>query len=121
MLSKNNSGNRGRYFSHMELLRDLEGIALQQPSIISIGVFDGVHLGHRYLIGKLKQSARDAGHLAGVVTFALHPDELLAPHTEIRYLTTLEEKVALLGELGLDFVVALAFTTEVAQTSAREV
>jgi riboflavin kinase/FMN adenylyltransferase len=104
----------------MELLRDLEGMALQQPSTISIGVFDGVHLGHRYLIGKLKQSARDAGHLAGLVTFDRHPDELLAPHKEIRYLTTLEEKVALLGELGLDFVVALAFTTEVAQTSARD-
>lgn len=104
----------------MELLSDLDRVALQKPSTFSIGVFDGVHLGHRYLIGELKRSARDAGHLAGVVTFDRHPDELLAPERDIRYLTTLDEKIALLEQLRLDFVVALPFTTELAQTSARD-
>ncbi|MDH4207242.1 MAG: bifunctional riboflavin kinase/FAD synthetase [Anaerolineae bacterium] len=104
----------------MELLTDLDQVALQKPSTFSIGVFDGVHLGHRYLIGELKQSAREAGRLTGVVTFDRHPDELLAPVRNIRYLTTLQEKVALLEELDLDFVVALPFTTKLAQTSARD-
>jgi riboflavin kinase/FMN adenylyltransferase len=104
----------------MKLLRDLGPGALQEPSAFTIGVFDGVHLGHRYLIGELKRSARDAGQLAGVVTFDRHPYELLAPEKNIRYLTTLEEKITLLEELDLDFVVALPFTTKLAQTSARD-
>jgi riboflavin kinase/FMN adenylyltransferase len=103
----------------MERLCDLEGFSLQGPSTISIGVFDGVHLGHRYLIEKLMESARRSGHLAGVVTFDRHPNELLVPHKQIRYLTTLEKKLDLLGELGLDFTVALPFTGELAETPAR--
>jgi riboflavin kinase/FMN adenylyltransferase len=94
--------------------------ALDRPSSISIGVFDGVHLGHRYLLRNLVESARGAGHLSGVVTFDRHPDELLVPQREIRYLTTLEEKLDLLGELGLDFVVAIPFTRDVARTTARD-
>jgi riboflavin kinase/FMN adenylyltransferase len=104
----------------MKLLRDLAQETLDRPSSISIGVFDGVHLGHRYLLRNLTESAQCAGHLSGVVTFDRHPDELLAPHREIRYLTTLEEKVDLLGELGLDFVVALPFTKDMAQTTSRD-
>jgi len=104
----------------MKLLRDLAPETLDRPSSISIGVFDGVHLGHRYLLRNLKESAQGAGHLSGVVTFNRHPDELLAPHREIRYLTTLEEKVDLLGEVGLDLVVALPFTRDMAQTTARD-
>ena len=104
----------------MKLLRDLADAALDTPSTVSIGVFDGVHLGHQYLIGRLIESAQDGGYLSGVVTFNRHPDELLAPHREIRYLTPVDEKLNLLGELGLDFVVALSFTSELSQITARD-
>ena len=104
----------------MKLMRDLAGGALDKPSNICIGVFDGVHLGHRYLVSKVLESARSTGHLSGVVTFDRRPAELLAPHREIRYLTTLEEKLDLLGQLGLDFVVALPFTEQLADTTARD-
>lgn len=104
----------------MKLIRDLAGEPLERPSTISIGVFDGVHLGHQQLVGELMRSAQVEGHLSGVVTFQSHPDELLAPQRGIRYLTTLEEKLDLLGALGLDFVVALPFTRELAKTAARD-
>jgi len=104
----------------MKLMRDLAEGALDKPSNICIGVFDGVHLGHRYLVSKVLESARSTGHLSGVVTFDRRPAELLAPHREIRYLTTLEEKLDLLGQLGLDFVVALPFTEQLADTTARD-
>jgi riboflavin kinase/FMN adenylyltransferase len=55
-----------------------------------------------------------------VVTFDRHPHELLVPHKQMRYLTTLEDKLRLLGETGLDFVVALPFTRELSQTKARD-
>lgn len=104
----------------MQLLRDLKTVALDKPSTLSVGVFDGVHLGHRFLIDKMMESARHAGHLAGVLTFDRHPDELLSPDKEMRYLTLLAEKLDLLADLGLDFVVALPFTKDVARTTARE-
>jgi len=104
----------------MKLMRSLAEGAPDEPSNICIGVFDGVHLGHRYLVGKVLESARTTGHLSGVVTFDRRPSELLAPQREIRYLTTLEEKLALLGELGVDFVAALPFTRELADTTARD-
>jgi len=104
----------------MKLMRSLAEEALGKPSNLSIGVFDGVHLGHRYLLGKVMESARASGHLSGVVTFDRHPEELLAPHKDIRYLTTPAEKLQRLGELGLDFVVALPFTSELAETTARD-
>jgi riboflavin kinase/FMN adenylyltransferase len=65
------------------------------------------------------ESAQSAGLLTGVVTFDSHPDELLAPQRHVRYLTTLTKKLNLLGGLGLDLVMALPFTSELAQTSAR--
>jgi riboflavin kinase/FMN adenylyltransferase len=104
----------------MRLLHDLRDPRLDESSAISIGVFDGVHLGHRHLIDHLMASAKARGYLSGVVTFDRHPHEILVPHREMRYLTTLEDKLRLLGEAGLDFVVALPFTMELAQTTARD-
>lgn len=104
----------------MKLVRSLSEGAADKPSNICIGVFDGVHLGHRYLVAKALESAQTTGNLSGVVTFDRRPSELLAPHREIRYLTTLEEKLDLLGQLGVDFVVALPFTRQLADTTARD-
>lgn len=104
----------------MKVLRDLADAGVEKPCALSIGVFDGVHLGHRYLIDKLIKSAEGHDVVSGVLTFDRHPDELLAPEKEIRYLTLFEEKVRLLGQLGLDFVVALSFTKDLSQTTARD-
>lgn len=104
----------------MKLIRDLADSVLEKPSALSIGVYDGVHLGHQYLIRKLIQSARASNLLAGVLTFDRHPDELLASNKGLRYLTTFEEKLELLSKLGLDFVLALTFTRKLSETPARD-
>ena len=104
----------------MRVIRDLVNVNLAKASALSIGVFDGVHIGHRYLVNRLMESAENKGFLSGVVTFDLHPDSVLAPQKDIRYLTTLEEKLTLLGDFGLDFTVVLSFTKELAQTSGRD-
>jgi riboflavin kinase/FMN adenylyltransferase len=90
-------------------LSELEAIALTRPSVVTIGVFDGVHLGHQYLIRRLVESAQSSGRLAGVLTFHPHPDVVLRGITGRYYLTLPDERAALLGALGVDFVVTLSF------------
>lgn len=90
-------------------LSELEAFELNRASVVTIGVFDGVHLGHQYLVRRLVESARSSGRLAGVITFYPHPDVVLRGITGRYYLSTPEERAALLGELGVDFVVTLAF------------
>lgn len=104
----------------MKIVYDPAEIALDKPSALSIGVFDGVHLGHRYLMNRLLESAQGRDFLSGVITFDAHPDNVLAPDRDVRYLTALDERLTLLSELGLDFAVVLSFTKELAQTSARD-
>jgi riboflavin kinase / FMN adenylyltransferase len=91
-----------------------------RPAAVTIGVFDGVHLGHRHLIDTLMNRAAARGLAAGVVT--LHPDpvQVLRPQVRIAYLTSLEERVELLRATGVDFVAPLTFTSEVAELSADD-
>jgi len=102
----------------MRVITDLGEAALERDSILTVGIFDGVHLGHRYLIEGMVKRAREKALLAGAVTFDPHPHEILFPHEPILYLNTLEERIGLLGALGLDFLVVISFTPEVACTTA---
>ncbi|MCC6614905.1 MAG: bifunctional riboflavin kinase/FAD synthetase [Anaerolineae bacterium] len=88
---------------------DLSQAHLDQPSVVTIGVFDGVHRGHQYLIRRLVAEARAQDKLAVALTFFPHPDVVLR-HLEGRYyLTTPEERARLLGELGIDYVITQTF------------
>jgi len=91
-----------------------------RDSFLTIGVFDGVHLGHRHLISGLHKQAHEKNMLAGVVTFRQHPLELFAPESRLPYLTTLSQREALLKAAGADFVVFLSFTRELAGITARD-
>jgi riboflavin kinase/FMN adenylyltransferase len=99
---------------------ELARFSPEKDTTLTIGVFDGVHLGHKYLISQLLVQARQRGLLSGVVTFKQHPRELLSPHARPSYLITLEEREQLLKQEGVDFVVALSFTKELANLTARE-
>lgn len=104
----------------MSIEEDLSYFEPDRDSTITIGVFDGVHRGHRHLIGRLLEEARNEGNLAGVVTFRNHPITVLRPDVEVRFLTDLEERVQLLKELGVDFVVPVRFDRELASLSSRD-
>ncbi len=104
----------------MQLISELSGFTPERETLLTIGVFDGVHLGHRHLIGKLTQRAAEGNFLSGVVTFNSNPKAVLSPKTKLARLTTLEERATLLKNLGVDLVVPLTFTKEVAALSARE-
>lgn len=104
----------------VQLVSELSAFTPERETLLTIGVFDGVHLGHRHLIKKLTQRAAEGNFLSGVVTFNVNPRAVLSPKTKVARLTTLEERAALLKSLGVDLVVPLTFTTEVAALSARE-
>jgi riboflavin kinase/FMN adenylyltransferase len=99
---------------------ELTRVSPEKDTLLTIGVFDGVHLGHKYLISKLKKSAEQENLLSGVVTFRQHPVEVLAPETLLPYLTNCEEKVELLKAEGVDIVIPLTFTPELSNLTARE-
>ena len=103
-----------------QLEAELSAVKPQRPMVLSIGVFDGVHLGHQALIAETVLQAKDAGALAGVVTFAGHPRQVLGKHKELPHLTSLEQRVRLLKDAGVDRVVTLTFTAELAALPAEQ-
>lgn len=92
----------------------------EKDMLLTIGVFDGVHTGHRHLIAELVRLAKERGLASGVLTFRPHPLEVLAPSTVLPYLCRLEERVSLLKNQGVNSVIVLPFTRGMANMSARE-
>jgi len=99
---------------------ELAGLAPDKDMLLTIGVFDGVHLGHKYLISQLKELALKQELLSGVVTFRQHPQEVLFPQTKLPFLTNITQRVNLLKNEGVDAVIPLSFTPELARLSAQQ-
>ena len=97
----------------------LDGVNIQN-TFLTIGSFDGVHLGHQQLIRELNAHAHEAGAKSVVLTFHPHPSVILRGRTGAFYITTPSEKAELLDELGTDIVVTHPFTHEISQSTARE-
>ena len=87
---------------------------------VTVGSYDGVHLGHRALIGRLIAEARANGGESVVLTFEPHPRITLGRAEGLRLLTTLDEKTALLEELGVDNVIVIPFDRAFSALSGEE-
>ncbi len=103
----------------MQHLRSLEAVQLD-GSWVTIGAFDGVHLGHQSILRRLVKGASLAGLPAVVITFFPHPSKVLHGNGSPFYLTTPEEKAAILGDLGVNLVVTLTFDRQLASRSASD-
>ncbi|CAI7980342.1 Riboflavin kinase / FMN adenylyltransferase [Frankia sp. Hr75.2] len=88
--------------------------------IVTIGFFDGVHLGHRRIIGRAVELARERGQQAAVVTFDPHPAEVLRPGTHPALLTTLRHKAELLEGVGVDALCVAPFTLDFSRMTAED-
>lgn len=104
----------------MNHVYNLADVHLLQPSLVTIGVFDGVHLGHQFLIRKLVERARATNRLAVVLTFFPHPDIVLRNLQGRYYLTTADQRAALLTDLGVDCVVTHPFDENTRHMRAAE-
>ena len=104
----------------MKIDEELACFSSKRESILTIGVFDGVHLGHRYLISSLVEKSRHTGRLSGVLTFRNHPRSILDPNFKPSYITTLSQRIDLIKQLGVDFVIPISFNTQVSNLKARD-
>ena len=102
----------------MRHYHSLEEISIQH-AWLTIGVFDGVHRGHRQIIQKLVNEAHAHGEPAVVLTFFPHPATVLSGH-EIKCLTTPDERADLMGSLGVDYVITQRFTRDLSTATAYE-
>ncbi len=104
----------------MQVEKELVELSPGKDMLLTIGVFDGVHLGHKHLISQLKEHARQQDLLSGVVTFRQHPQQVLSPQTNPPFLIDITEKNTLLKNEGVEAIIVLSFTREIAQLSARQ-
>ena len=99
---------------------ELGAFAVRGETALTIGVFDGVHRGHTHLISNLVDEAARKGLMAGVVTFREHPAAVLSPRFEAQYLTSFEDRLELLNETKIDFVVPITFDRALSKLTAEE-
>ena len=104
----------------MSIKRELAEYSTQKETLITIGVFDGVHLGHQHLLNYLVQEANRRSCLSGVITFKSHPRWVLDGNIQIAWLNDLDMRINLLRSLGVDIVVPLEFTCEISQFTAHQ-
>jgi riboflavin kinase/FMN adenylyltransferase len=93
---------------------------LSGNTAVTIGVFDGVHVGHRYLINQLMKNANAAKLSTGIVTFDPHPIQILRPDIDFKYLQSLESRVNRLQQTGVDFISIIKFDELLSEFSAQD-
>ena len=103
----------------MNFHQQLASIAPDKETVLTVGVFDGVHQGHRHLLRRLVECA-GSDYLPTVLTFTNHPITVLRPGVEVAYITSPGERVRLLKEQGIELVVPLDFTPELSRVSAGD-
>ncbi|MDP1808864.1 MAG: riboflavin biosynthesis protein RibF [Actinomycetota bacterium] len=103
----------------MEVIRDHDSFNPGTKTVATIGAFDGIHVGHRRIIKKTIEAARAEGLPSLLMTFDVHPRQVLKPHEQVEMLTSLEDKLAMLAETDLDFVLVLNFRA-IAKLSAAD-
>jgi riboflavin kinase/FMN adenylyltransferase len=104
----------------MRIIRNLFQANVERETVLTIGAFDGLHLGHQELLRRLTRRARQTERLSAVLTFDPLPRTVLNPAGNTICLTTVEDKIRLLEQWGLDLLVILPFTQELANTSSRD-
>ncbi len=104
----------------MLIEKELAGFVPKSETALTIGVFDGIHSGHRYLLSKLIEQSKNDNLISGVITFKQHPQKLLNPQCSLPFLTNLAQKIKMFREEGAQIVIPLTFNLELAQTGARQ-
>jgi riboflavin kinase/FMN adenylyltransferase len=104
----------------MEVFWDLKAVKRQAEAVLTVGTFDGIHRGHRFIIDELRKMALSRGLTTTLVTFRPHPQVVLRSSDKppLKILTTIDEKIELLRALGLDRVVVIKFDHQFSRISS---
>lgn len=104
----------------MKIFNSIKSFNATKPTIVTIGTFDGVHLGHQKIVAQITKNADALNCESLVLTFFPHPRMVLQESTEMKQLNTLNEKIALLDNLGIDNLVVHPFDKEFSRLTAEE-
>lgn len=104
----------------MKVYQSLAEFNTLNCAVATTGTFDGVHLGHKKILSQLVQTAHKVGGESVLLTFSPHPRLVLQPDVELQLLTSLEEKIGLLEQTGLDHLIIHPFTKEFSRTPSLE-
>jgi len=104
----------------MKAFEEIERARTTSGSVLTIGTFDGVHRGHRHIISRVAQEARENRQQAGVLTFTTTPREVFQPDAPVFHLSSIDERITLLKEAGADYVVPVTFDRDLAGVGARD-
>jgi riboflavin kinase/FMN adenylyltransferase len=104
----------------MKVIDKVDNYHDNAPTVLTIGTFDGVHIGHTKIIQRLVADARSKGYKSCLLTFFPHPRAVLQRDLSIKLLTTMDEKAKRLESLGLDALVIHPFSREFSRLTARE-
>ena len=101
----------------MKVATSLADVDVSHSSVLSIGNFDGLHLGHQKILKTVVNRAKELGLRAIVMTFSPHPMRVLAPQRPLRLISTLEQKIRLIEEAGVDLAFVAQFDSGFSQLS----
>ena len=102
----------------MNLKHYTNSLQLSLPSVITVGSFDGVHLGHQALLQQVTHYAKRNNYQSVLITFDPHPQQTLQTQPDFFLINTLEQKITLFEKLGIDTVVVIPFSKTLSQKSA---
>ena len=104
----------------MRIIKDLEEIKRDQNSVITLGTFDGLHIGHQQIVDTVVQKASQSAGRSFLITFDPHPRKVIPGRNDIKILSTLDEKLVVLEQLGMENLFVINFTTEFSKQSPEE-
>ncbi|MEP1985381.1 MAG: adenylyltransferase/cytidyltransferase family protein, partial [Maribacter dokdonensis] len=104
----------------MITVRNISKYKEEYPTVITIGTFDGVHIGHLKILNKIINHAKNTALKSSVLTFFPHPRMVLQKDANIKLINTIEERSAILKKLGIDQLCVKTFTKEFSRLSAED-
>ena len=104
----------------MSKVKNIETYKSIEPTVVTIGTFDGVHIGHQKIIKRLINTGKDEGLQSVILTFFPHPRMVLQKDSNIKLINTLDERHDILDDLGLDYLLIKKFTKEFSRLSAED-
>ncbi len=108
--------------AQVKVYRNINEIAARKPerTVVTVGTFDGVHVGHQRVINQLVREAKSIDGESVVITFDPHPRTVVQPGFDLRLIISMDEKIRLLEKLSVDHFVIVHFTLELARTSSHD-
>src|SRR5436190_21375281 len=104
----------------MRLFHGTDNAEIQRPTVLTLGVFDGLHLGHQLVMRTVSERARAVGAVPTVITFDPHPRAVLHPQSAPPLLQTLDQKVEGFGVLGIEQTIVINFTKDFSRIRAED-